>query len=123
MNGLGLSRSETRIWNSPNHNRPLTDLAQAGEKTPQEVIAQGMPIHGVRHPKKLKPKLELQPIERVEQHTRNLENLIMQICGVLYVRHQKTLLCPNCVKHPFKYFESKDGAVGYECKCGYRLEF
>jgi len=93
-------------------------------KTPQQVIAQGYArstVYAIA--KKLKPKLELQPIERLEQRIRDLENLMMQICGVLYHRHKETLLCPKCANHPFKYFEGRDGTVGYKCQCGYRLEF
>ena len=93
-------------------------------KAPQEVIAQGYArstVYAIA--KKLKPKLEAQPVERLERRIRHLENLIMQICGVLYHRHKETLFCPNCSEHPFKYFEGKDGAVGYKCECGYRLDF
>ena len=93
-------------------------------KRPQEVIAEGYAkstVYAIA--KKLRPKLELQPIERLEQRIRDLENLIMQICDVLHSRHKKTLFCPRCGENPFKYFESKDGTVGYKCRCGYRLEF
>lgn len=93
-------------------------------KTPQEVIAQGYAkstVYAIA--KKLRPKLELQPIERLERRIRDLEHLIMQISSILYSRHRETLFCPKCGNLPLKYFESKDGAVGYKCKCGYVLEY
>lgn len=106
----------------PTANRIRTLLEKG--KTPQEVIAQGYArstVYAIA--KKLKPKLELQPIESLEQRIRDLEVLIMQICGILYRRHKETAFCPRCAEHDFKYFEGKDGAVGYKCECGYRLEF
>jgi len=72
--------------------------------------------------RKLKPRLELQPVGRLEERVRYLENLIMQSWIILHQRHRTSPICPKCAEHPLKYFEDK-GAVGYRCKCGYKLEF
>ena len=93
-------------------------------KTPQEVISQGYAWSTVYTiAKKLKPKLELQPIDRLEQRVRDLEILILQTFAIIYQRHKESIFCPRCAQHPLKYFEGKDGVVGYKCRCGYRLEF
>lgn len=96
-------------------------------KTPQEIISQGYArstVYAIA--KKLKPKLELQPMEKLEERIKCLENLVAQLYSAHQAHHKVTLTCPKCNIYDFTYFEAtKENRVtnGFKCQCGYRLEF
>jgi len=96
-------------------------------KTPRDVIVQGYAkstVYAIA--KKLKSKLELQPIGKLEDRIRCLESLVIQLYSAYQAQHKVKVTCPKCNTHDLTYFEAtKENQIinGYRCKCGYRLEF